>query len=200
MIFCERSLDGFFGESDSSTGILERDGKTYIAGYGAVVYDGTPKTEYYLGDKTYERFAPEAFLNWKQTQPVECRYNHSKDHILGITPDTCELDMSNKGCFYRTQFDPTDSDHAKVRSKFDKKLIRGSSIGFWALDAKITKERDRKVITITKILIRDVGPVNTPAYSGASAMLRSADERALAAWEAFEKTAERREIVRRLHK
>lgn len=156
--------------------IQERSGDHYITGYSARFYNGDPGTEYHLFGNAFERFDPLAF-NLSQEDPIECRWNHDANHVLGSTENgTLALEVDSQGLLYQQRFNPEDPDHQKVRAKIQSRLCKGSSIGFWITRAGWTKEKDKDVFIVKEALIRDVGPVQNPAYKSATASFRSTSD------------------------
>ncbi|MCB9949577.1 MAG: HK97 family phage prohead protease [Planctomycetaceae bacterium] len=156
--------------------IQTRNGKEYFVGYGAVFFDRkTPGTEYQLAENVYERFLPSAF-NLRQERPIELWYNHNSDFCLGTKETGLELRVDGKGLSYEQEINPDDVDHQKVKSKIENGIIKGSSIGFWVTRASQIKEGDREIFLIKECEVRDLGPVNVPAYKAASAFCRNASK------------------------
>ena len=156
--------------------LIERNGKEEITGYGAVVFDGSPGTEYQLADNLWERFAPGAFDKYLASgNNIEIRFNHSSDFVLGDTQGAARCTVDEKGLRYSVPFDSTDPDHIKVRCKLQKGLIKGSSIA-GVPQYRFEDQAGKHIAWITSMRsIRDVGPVGTPAYKAAPAMMRSDD-------------------------
>jgi HK97 family phage prohead protease len=182
--------------------LIERaDGKHEIAGYGAVYYDGTPGSEYDLGGGLFERFSPGCFDRCiAERQNVQIRYNHSGDWILGDVEGGAVVRCDQKGLRYSLPYDPEDPQHLAVRCKLQKGLIRGSSIGAAKPEYEFREESGKHIALVRSVkMIRDVGPVNDPAYKGASAMCRSADlDNQYNDW--LRKKAETEKRLKRLHK
>lgn len=162
--------------TQDATTIQERNGDHFISGYAARWYDpADPGTEYHLFLDAFERFAPSAF-DTSQQKPVECRWNHSADFVLGSTQNqTLALRTDDRGLWYDQRYNAHDPDHAKVRAKIDSDLCHGSSVGFFVVAADWKREGTKDVYTITKTELRDVGPVGIPAYKSATATFRSND-------------------------
>lgn len=155
--------------ADSTACFQERDGKRYFSGYGGVIYDrSNPGTEYHLFLDVYERFAPGAFDSvLSQKRNLEVRYNHSDEYILGSVADgTAKVRVDQRGIYYDQEFIADIPDHNKVKSYFDRGLIGGSSIGFWVEDFQWDRDGDKEIFWIKKVDMRDLGPVNNPAYTG----------------------------------
>jgi HK97 family phage prohead protease len=163
--------------TEHQTQIVERDGKKEISGYGAIYYDGTPSSEYHLGDNLYERIQPGAFDRpLAERENVEIRYNHSDDFILGDVEGGAVVKVDDKGLRYSLPYDAADPQHQTVLAKINKGLIRGSSIGMYGPQYRFTQENGKDIAWVTGVKkIRDVGPVGRPAYTGATATIRSAD-------------------------
>jgi HK97 family phage prohead protease len=161
----------------TDTMMEERNGQQYIAGYASVFYD--PKdsgTEYHLGGNLYERIDPQAFHQiLAERSNVEARFNHSEDYILGdVASNTLQLQTDGKGLRYTVPFDAQDNDHVKVRSKINKGLCKGSSFAFRAGKTEFATDGDKHICWVRTVAeLRDVGPVSKPAYTSATAQLRS---------------------------
>lgn len=142
-----------------------------IEGYAAVFYNGTPETEYTLGQSsglTYvERIGRGAFDRALQSDDVLALYNHN--HHLGIlgrsSANTLDLAVDEKGLRYRITDGNTQlhRDVAEMQSRGD---LRGSSFGFSQHKQTTERSGDQVIITVNDLRLHDVGPVAEPAYSG----------------------------------
>jgi len=155
--------------------IIERDGQQEITGWASVYYDGTEKTQYHLGDNLYERIQPGAFdAALDQRQNVQVRYNRSDDWVLSDTETGAVVKTDEKGLRYSVPFDPQDPQHQSVKAKIQKGLIRGSSFGAMGPQYRYTEEAGKHIAWLVGVkVLRDCGPVNSPAYKGAPALMRS---------------------------
>jgi HK97 family phage prohead protease len=186
--------------TETTPELVERaDGKREIAGYGALYYDGTSKTEFQLGDNLYERVAHGAFDRClAEGQVVQVRYNHSPDWVLADTTTGAVVRTDQKGLRYSVPFDSDDPQHQTVRSKLEKGLIKGSSFGALHPTYRYADEGGKHVAWLTSVrILQDCSPVNSPAYKGAPAMLRSAEEGYHEWLKAREETRKRIEKIRK---
>ena len=72
--------------TETPVAMIERDGKNYISGWGAIYYDGTTGSEYQIGDNLYERFARGAFDRAiAEGQDIKARYNWTRV-LFGALP------------------------------------------------------------------------------------------------------------------
>jgi HK97 family phage prohead protease len=160
------------------TSIVERSGGAKeICGYGAIYFDGTPATEYDLGGGLVERIQRGCFdAAIAERQNTEVRYNHSPDFVLGDVEGGAVVRSDEKGLRYSVPFDPQDPDHAKVKSKIEKGLVKGSSFCAVGPTYRYADDNGTHVAWLTSVkVLKDVAPVNSPAYKGAPAMMRSAE-------------------------
>jgi HK97 family phage prohead protease len=162
--------------TQAEVNLIERNGQHSIQGYGALYYDGTSGTEYQLDDNLFERFSKGAFDRpLAEKQNIEVRYNHSQDYVLGDTSNTAEVKVDERGLRYSVPFDSNDPDHAKVKAKIEKHLIKGSSIAGVPV-YRFDRENGKDIAWVVSMkTIRDLGPVNSPAYKAAPAMMRNAE-------------------------
>lgn len=110
-------------------------------------------------------------------------FNHNNDLLLGRTSSgTLQLTRdADGGLSYRIAYDPSDSDHVRLKAKFDRGDIVGSSFAFTTTRNGDTWEEEETegggmlyVRTVTAIKkIYDVSPVTDPAYADTSAAKRS---------------------------
>ena len=156
--------------------ITREDGTQHLEGYAMRFYDGSPETEYALSSGKVERIArADIESTLLQVKSLPLRYNHSKDYVLDDTDHTLTLRCDDKGLRFSAPFDSNDPDHMKVKCKIDKGIIRGSS--FEALGMhRWEKDGEKSVGWVKDLDFKDVSIVNSPAYEGTSAMVRSAEE------------------------
>lgn len=148
-----------------------------IGGTASVTYNGTPGTEYHLYKTTYERIAPGAFDSVLRSQ-IETvgLFNHDPNIVLGRYPTTLRMHADASGLHYEIDLDPEIESHRSLYRLISRGDVRGSSffaeIGYveWGKDGAKSIRNIRRFKNLW-----DVSPVTTPAYSGASAVLRSAD-------------------------
>jgi HK97 family phage prohead protease len=161
------------------TKIEDRNGRKCISGYGAVWYDGTEATEHFDPEEGYyERFDRHSFDKSlaSNKRKASC-YNHSWEFVLGRSDlGTASFWTDDIGMAYSVPHDETDPDHVKVERKWEKDLITGSSVR-----AKVKKgsrrfffEGDKPVCVYEELDLVEAGPVDEPAFSGTSVMVRSA--------------------------
>lgn len=157
----------------SQTEVRAEDNK--IVGYASVFYDGTPATEYQLWRGAVERIHPDAFnraINEKHD--VRALLNHDANFILGRTASgTLTLAVDKKGLRYEIPYDPNDEDHRRTKAKIARGDINSSSFAFRVTGEEWRTEGDMEVRTVKDVELIDVSPVVFPAYSGATAGLRS---------------------------
>lgn len=187
--------------NDGETLVTRSDNQDYIMGYGAVWYDGTPKTEYKTPDGYLERISSDAFDESLVSQdPIESRFNHDRNFVLGRSDlGSARFFKDGKGLVYQVRYDSEDPDHVKVKSKIRKSLIRGSSFVGYSDPTKIEIKRDGKqtVLTHKRIKLVEAGPVDNPAYKGTEAMLRSEQDTIKRMVEEFEEKEKRMEETRK---
>jgi len=141
------------------------DGVSMISGYAAVFNSYSQDLGGFV-----ERIAPTAFnrvLN--RGDDVQAWFNHNHDYLLATRANgTLRLTVDEIGLRYDIDIDETDPDHMRVAAKIRRGDLRGSSFSFgvgkdgddWGLT-----ERDYPLRTVTNVsVLRDVGPVSTPAY------------------------------------
>lgn len=157
-----------------------------FVGTGAVVYDGTPATEYELwnfgSERCVERILPGAFDN-AISRPDDCRglFNHDPNLVLGRTASgTMRLSVDATGLQY--EIDPDETTVAKdVASHLKRKDVTGSSISFVVDEERWTetKKEDgsweilREILSVT---LFDTGPVTFPAYTSTTSAMRAAGD------------------------
>ena len=143
-----------------------------ITGYAARFYDGTPETEYRIGENMVERIAPTAFDDI--SRDVISTFNHDLNQILGRqSAGTLSLEVDERGLRYSVPIDENDPDHQHVAAKIKSGAVAGSS--FWFSIEKETRstEGDLQVFQLDAVNIFEAGPVTQPAYSGSSSELRA---------------------------
>jgi HK97 family phage prohead protease len=144
------------------------DGSMVVAGYASVFYHGgDPGTQYSLEADVVERVSPSAFDRAiAQQQDVACRFNHMPTWQLGKTSDgSCRLSVDAVGLRY--ECDLKDSAQARsVTSKIERGEVAGSSFSFVVASGgtRWTQERDVFVRWLVDVDLRDVAPVEHPAY------------------------------------
>lgn len=139
----------------------------YFSGYAIVWYDGTPATEYRPTPHTIERISRSAVAAVLDSgQNIQARYNHSKDYVLGETANsTLFVRADDKGLQFTIPFDESDPDHAKVRAKIAKGVVKGCSF-MGNGRTSVSRTGEDYIRTITTIdALEDVSIVNNPAYT-----------------------------------
>ena len=150
-----------------------------IEGYGAVFFDSSNPggTSFDLRRSAgfIERFAPGAFdESLAGSESIVSYYNHNAERMLGQTDGgTLSLAKDDKGIRYSIPFQAGDPDHEYVAGKIQNQIVRGSSIHALVTDFSTSKEQGQKVVTITRAVLFEIGPVASPAYRSTTAKLRS---------------------------
>jgi HK97 family phage prohead protease len=159
----------------SKTTVRNDGGK--IRGTASVTYDGSAGSEYELWDGVVERIAPGAFDRHLAEAPdVVALFNHDANLVLGRTPDTLRLRADKHGLHY--EIDPPDTILAKdLLKSIERGDIRGSSFAFIPTDVEWLTDGAKDVRLVREARLYDVSPVTTPAYSGTSVGVRSAEDR-----------------------
>lgn len=157
--------------------IVRTEGKpTVVQGYGAVFYRAdNPGTEYWLYRDLVERVGRSAFERAiREKDDVRALENHDVNLLMGrSSAGTLRLSVDDIGLRY--EFDLPDSPNGQnLASKLERKDITGSSFSFDILKVQYTEERDYYVREMLDVRLFDVGPVTFPAYTAATAGLRSA--------------------------
>lgn len=140
-----------------------------ITGYAMVWYNGKPETEYRYAHNAVERFTR---ANVAVAQDVISTFNHTTANILGRTKSgTLQLEMDDVGLKYRIEPSETQlyRDTVELIKRGD---IAGSSVGFVPVSVSYTREGNTEV-RYFKATIHELGPVVTPAYSGAEVSVRN---------------------------
>ena len=158
----------------------ERDGSSLplIHGMGAIFYDADRRaeTEFELTTGLVERIHPPAFAEIG-TQDVRALNNHDPRLLLGRTPNTLSLRVTNTGLEYT--IDPPDTQVGRdMVESIRRGDISGSSFSFTLRERPQwdVEERDGQQVRVrnicTAVTTFDVGPATFPAYSGTSVGLR----------------------------
>lgn len=146
-----------------------------IEGYAALYNERSEK----LWD-FYEEIAPGAFDSADLTD-VRALFNHDPNGILArTTSGTLELEVTDKGLFYRFESPKTTAGNDLLES-VRRGDISQSSFAFTLLpdgdEWRREKEDDMLVRTITRIdKVFDVSPVTYPAYSPTTVTARSFEQ------------------------
>lgn len=110
--------------------------------------------------------------------------------------------MDKKGLKYDSPVDERDPDYQKVLVKIQKGIVRGSSFIYRVTDAAMDRDGDKDVLWIEDGKLREVSPVNSPAYRGTDVIVRSEDDevifRTYDQWKAQQETLKRREFLKTL--
>lgn len=155
-------------------------GRKVLSGYGAVFYRaGDPGTEYELMDGVFERINPRAFDRTLREDPdVYATLNHDDNMLLGrTTAGTLRLSVDAVGLKYEIDLPdtPTGAEVFALASRGD---LCGSSFSFFPVQSEQRVEDGRKIIERLDVMLRELGPVVSPAYTGtttAAGMQRDRD-------------------------
>jgi HK97 family phage prohead protease len=169
-----------------------------FVGHASVYYDGTPGTEYRVRN-VVERIMPGAFDRAIHDDVVGL-FNHDPNYVLGRTSSgTMTLEADGKGLRYEIMPAQDSTRHRDLMVDIKRGDVTGASFGFIPGDTSVAREGDTTVKYIRSVkMLRDVGPVTFPAYSGASAMMRSKeyDEMLLREAEEFQRKQREEEALR----
>jgi len=169
-----------------------------FVGHASVYYDGTPGTEYRVRN-VVERIMPGAFDRAIHDDVVGL-FNHDPNYVLGRTSSgTMTLEADGKGLRYEIMPAQDSTRHRDLMVDIKRGAVTGASFGFIPGDTSVAREGDTTVKYIRSVkMLRDVGPVTFPAYSGASAMMRSKeyDEMLLREAEEFQRKQREEEALR----
>jgi HK97 family phage prohead protease len=171
-------------------------GQRKIRGLASLYYDGTPGSEYQLGENLFERIARGAWDN-RLTDDVSARVNHDPKLTVGRTPKTLQLWATARGLEYEITL-PNTSKASDLWEEVSNDIIRGSSFHALVADDGVEYQRDneKRIVLIKKFeKLLDVAPVNSPAYVGSDC---SAVVRAYESWEMKEATRERMDRMKNL--
>lgn len=148
-----------------------------IGGYASVFYDGTPGTEYRVGDWFIERVMPGAFDRAiAEKHDVRCLFNHSSHYVLGRTVSgTCRLSIDATGLAYEADVNGEDPQARSVAAMIRRGDVTGSSFQFMIEKETIDRTGDIPIFEILDVTLLDVAPVTWPAYEAANVEMRSAD-------------------------
>lgn len=157
--------------------ITRSEGKpTVVQGYGAVFFrDDNPGTEYWLFNDLVERVGRGAFDRaLRDNDDVRALFNHDVNQIMGrSSAGTLRLSVDQVGLRY--EFDLPDSPNGQnLAHALERKDVTGSSFSFDILRVEYREEDDFFVREMLDVRLFDVGPVTFPAYTAATAGLRSA--------------------------
>jgi len=159
---------------ETETRLTEHNGSQFIEGC-ASRYNST----YFVNSEGFhERIDSGAFTeSLASGQPVESRYNHDANHVLARTDlGSLQVWTDEDGLKYRVRFDEQDPDHCKIRAKLNSGLIRGSSVAMLPTDVQFREEDGKDVCIIRQAVLRECGPVNTPANLATDVSVRCADD------------------------
>jgi HK97 family phage prohead protease len=168
-----------FSRRDRPVTLEQRVGSEYpfIVGEAAVYYEpGNPGTEFDVFGDGYmiERLAPGCFDRALRDMDVCALFNHDPNLVLGRkSSGTLRLGTTDIGLHY--EITPGNTMIAKdVVEHLRRGDITGSSFSFLPVKQELIPQPNGKVVRILEdVDLFDVGPVLTPAYSGASAGLRA---------------------------
>lgn len=157
----------------STPRIEQRAGNLVVTGHAAVFYKANnPGTEFELTDEIIERVSPTTFTRaLKQKQLVLCMFDH-KEQLGGIFDKTLTLSVDAKGLLYECEM-TDDAIGKRIAALLLDGSIKGSSFKFSLAAGGVTwtTEGGKLVRTLTDVDLRDVGPVQNPAYSATTARL-----------------------------
>lgn len=147
--------------------------KRKIIGYGAVFYDGSRGTEYWLWDDMVERIMPGAFDRALREDDVRGLFNHDSNMVLGRT-SAGTMRLSSDATGLRYEIDPGDTQVGRdVLQHVSRGDVSGSSFSFIPTKTTWRENDDILVREIEEVKLYDVGPVTFPAYEGTTADSRS---------------------------
>jgi HK97 family phage prohead protease len=157
--------------------IVRSEGKpTVVRGYGAVFHRAdNPGTEYWLYNDLVERVGRGAFDRaLSEKDDVRALFNHDVNQIMGrSSAGTLRLSVDDVGLRY--EFDlPSSPNGENLAQALERKDVTGSSFSFDLLRVEYREESDFFVREMLDVRLFDVGPVTFPAYTAATAGLRSA--------------------------
>lgn len=156
-------------------------GGARIAGYGAVFYDGTPRTEYRLSPTLVERIMPGAFDAALRRDDVRALFNHNPDMLLARTASgTMKLSTDSRGLKYEIQL-PDDELGKRVLNAIRRRDLTGASFSFTIDSQQFRADGKQNIREIKAVNLRDVGPVTFPAYEMTTAETQRDDHSAAAA-------------------
>lgn len=174
---------------------IERDGtKTpVLRGLAAPYYDGTPATEYNVMGNLFERYAQGCFREvLSQSPDVFCRADHLATKTMGRTP-RLRLWEDARGLNFENPLSKSTTSQ-DVLADYDAGIYKGCSVRMTndlrnPANATWHREGNKEIVTIKRVLrLRDVGPVQEPAYLGTElSVYRSARD----AWLLDEETKKR---------
>lgn len=169
--------------------VTRTEGKpTVVHGYGAVFHRAdNPGTEYWLYRDLVERIGRGAFDRAiSEKDDVRALFNHDVNQILGrSSAGTLRLSVDEVGLRY--EFDVPDSPNGQnLVAALERKDVTGSSFSFDILKVQYSEEKDYFVREMLDVRLYDVGPVTFPAYTAATAGVRSE-------WKQIKRTAKRSE-------
>jgi len=150
-------------------------GERVLHGYAAVFYrSDDPGTEYELRQGLKERVASTAFSTAVGgPRDVKGMWNHTQ--LLGSRDaGTLRLFVDQRGLRYEIDLPNTQAGN-DVATLVERGDVRGSSFGFRAKRAPISRGQSYDVRELQDVDLLDVGPVAEPAYSGTSVGMRSDD-------------------------
>lgn len=102
-----------------------------------------------------------------QRNQIQAWFNHNPDNLLAtVRAGTLKVWTDERAAWYEFPFDEDDPDHQRVAAKTARGDLVGSSFGFRAAaDEWRADDDDYPLRIVTEVsVLRDVGPVSTPAY------------------------------------
>ena len=171
--------DSFVRMTTDRFGIQE-DGNT-LYGYLAVFNQDT-RIKNWEGDFT-ERIAPGAFAKTldERGDRIKILYDHGLDPSVGNKPlgKPSVMREDDHGLYVEVPLDDT-SYNRDLKASLASGAIDGMSFRFSPVREEWNEDTEPPTPTLSEIILHEGGPVTFPAYEGASAGIRSADD--LQAW------------------
>lgn len=129
---------------------------------------GNPQTEFELAPGYVERFKPGAF---KLAPQVRSYFNHNKEKLLGVSPDSLSVWADEKGLHYEATLSDTSWERDLV-ILMEAGKVKESSIAFVPVKTKVERANGIDIRWIEEAMIYQVDPVFDAAYKGTEAALR----------------------------
>ena len=102
-------------------------------------------------------------------------YNHDTNQLLGREQSgTMTVTFDEIGARYECPFDAADPDHQRVAAKVKRGDVDGSSFWFYIETETPRTENDVTIYEVTKVRVKEMGPVTFPAYEATTAETRDA--------------------------
>lgn len=156
--------------------LVSMNGAEYFTGYGIVFYDpADPGTETITSELSHKLNATIRIAQGSIVMKgdVECCYQHK--YLLGTRSTGTKFAEDAKGWTYRQPVRPGDNTHEIVRSKLQLQEIEGASWHGLVTAGRWHSEGDVDVFTITNATLYEMGPVDRPAMTAATAGVEAAN-------------------------